>query len=156
MTAATPLAPSRRYVTVTKSSGRSAKTVSGVASKTTGQAAFSTSLTRFDQNHATMRTKPRRCTSWSMSSAPALLTTSGAARCAAAATAAAALLMKKRPSRAKVIKLTPRRREAMKLDEFLSNCGPPPRLGVLALSMNWPGRSSTVSSADVGRDGAIA
>jgi len=47
MTAATPLAQSRRCVTVTKSPGRSAKTVSGVASKTTGQAAFSTSLTRF-------------------------------------------------------------------------------------------------------------
>jgi hypothetical protein len=42
------------------------------------------------------------------------------------------------------------------LEEFLSNCGPPPRLGVRALSMNWRGRSSTVSSADVGRDGAIA
>jgi hypothetical protein len=36
MTAAIPLALSRRGVTVTKSPGRSANTVSGVASKKTG------------------------------------------------------------------------------------------------------------------------
>jgi hypothetical protein len=47
LTLGQPIAPSRRCVTVTKSPGRSAKTVSGVASKTIGQAAFSTSRTRF-------------------------------------------------------------------------------------------------------------